>query len=238
MSEPLQNKTSQPFGPQMLEAALQTAAGSIIIIDDKGIIRTVNPVTMTVFGFSEPELIGQNVSILMPEPFRSRHDGYLRHHLETGERKIIGIGRQVMARRKSGAIFPAHLAVSAFAVDDRRFFTGIVHDLSDRGDSDVLREQALLQAIFNQLPDAVLVIDPGGKITLCNPAVAQVFGHAPEELIGQNVATLYKDSAEQERVRKVEEGLHLQATPAPLTIHYRRKSGEAFPAETMISVLR
>jgi PAS domain S-box-containing protein len=232
------SETSQPFDTQMLEAALQTAAGAIIVIDEKGIMRTVNPATAKVFGFSQEELIGQNVNILMPEPFRSRHDGYLRHHLETGERKIIGIGRQVMARRKSGAIFPAHLAVSAFAVDGRRYFTGIIHDLSDRGDADVLREQTLLQAIFNQLPDAVLIIDPASKITLCNPAVARVFGYAPEELIGQSTAVLYEDGAEQARVQKVKEELRTRTRPEPLTIHFRRKSGEVFPAETVISVLR
>jgi len=231
-------EASQPFGTQMLEAALQTAAGAIIVIDEKGIMRTVNPATAKMFGFSEQELIGQNVNILMPEPFRSRHDGYLRHHLETGERKIIGIGRQVMARRKSGAIFPAHLAVSAFAVDGQRYFTGIIHDLSDQDATDVLREQNLLQAIFNQIPDAVLIVDPAGKITLCNPAVSRVFGYAPEELIGQATAVLYKDAAELDRVQKVKERLRKQTTPEPLTIHFRRKSGELFPSETMISVLR
>src|SRR5262245_10601326 len=102
--------TSKPnagnaFSPQVLEAALQSAAGAIIIIDRQGIIHTVNPATTDVFGFSRDELVGQNVNMLMPEPFRSRHDGYIQHYLDSGERKIIGIGRQVMARRKSGAIF-------------------------------------------------------------------------------------------------------------------------------------
>ena len=233
-----QVEASQPFGAQMLEAALQTAAGAIIVIDQKGIMRTVNPATAKMFGFAEEELIGQNVNILMPEPFRSRHDGYLRHHLETGERKIIGIGRQVMARRRTGAIFPAHLAVSAFTVDDQPYFTGIIHDLSDQPGTDVLREQTLLQAIFNQLPDAVLIVDPANKITLCNPAVGRVFGYAPEELIGQTTAALYKDASELERVRNIKEGLQKQSAPQPLTIHFRRKSGEVFPAETVISVLR
>ena len=89
------------FSPQMLEAALRSAAGAIIVIDARGIIRTVNSATSDLFGFSSDELVGQNVNVLMPEPFRSRHDGYIQHYLETGERKIIGIGRQVMARRKS-----------------------------------------------------------------------------------------------------------------------------------------
>src|SRR5262245_58420743 len=94
-----------PFAAQMSQAALQSAAGAILIIDENAITLTTNPSTAEIFGFAESELVGQNVSLLMPEPFRSRHDGYIRHHLQTGERKIIGIGRQVMALKKSGAIF-------------------------------------------------------------------------------------------------------------------------------------
>jgi PAS domain S-box-containing protein len=227
-----------PFGAQMLEAALQTAAGAIIIIDDQGLVRNVNPATLKMFGFAEQELLGHNVSRLMPEPFRSRHDGYIRHHLETGERKIIGIGRQVMALRKSGTIFPAHLAVSAFTVDGHRYFTGIIHDLSGQRETADLREQTLMQSIFNHLPDAVLVVDRASTITLCNPAVARVFGYAPEELIGQSTARLYKDAEEAARVRKVKDQMTGREAPQALAVTFRRKSGEAFPAETAISVLR
>ena len=228
----------QEFGSQMLEAALQTAVGAIVIIDDGGLIRTVNPATQKLFGYSENELIGQNVSVLMPEPFRSRHDGYIRHHLETGERKIIGIGRQVMGRRKSGAIFPMHLSVSAFTADGRRYFTGIVHDLSDQRGAGALREQALFEAIFNHLPDAVLVADAESKIVLCNPAVARVFGYAPEEIIGQETVVLYDAPAEYERIRRMETRLREHEMHEPVTVRYRRKSGEGFPAETVTSVLR
>jgi PAS domain S-box-containing protein len=238
MPEPALSQTNQPFGPQMVEAALQTAAGAIIIIDEKGLIRTVNPATGRIFGFTDAELAGQNVNILMPEPFHSRHDGYVRHYLETGERKIIGIGRQVMARRKSGAIFPAHLAVSEFAVDGRRYFTGIVHDLSDQGSAEVLREQTLLQTIFNQLPDALLIVDLAGTITLCNPAVARVFGYAPEELIGQGAAVLYKDAGEMARAAAVKDRLRDEQAPQTMEIQFRRKSGTVFPSETVASVLR
>ncbi len=137
MSVPDKSPADRELGLQMLQAAMQTAVGAIIIIDDKGIIASVNPAAERVFGFPEVELIGQNVNMLMPEPYRSRHDGYIRHHLETGEKKIIGIGRQVMGRRKSGAIFPLHLSVSAFEAEGRRYFTGIVLDLADQRHTDV-----------------------------------------------------------------------------------------------------
>ena len=236
MSGPDDAVPSPPFGSQMLQAALQTAVGAIIIIDHRGLIRTLNAAVEKMFGFASDELIGRNVNVLMPEPFRSRHDGYIRHHLETGERKIIGIGRQVMARRRNGAIFPVHLSVSEFEADGQKFFTGILHDLSEQR-SGGLAEQGLLHAIFNHLPDAVLVVDPQGKITLCNPAVARVFGYAPEELIGKSVAILHETPAEFDHTQEFNERLkghdplHLRAA------RFRRKSGEAFPAETVATAL-
>ncbi len=190
------------------------------------------------FGFSAQELIGNNVSLLMPEPYRSRHDGYVKHHLDTGERRIIGIGRQVMGRRKSGAIFPMHLSVSAFEAEGRRYFTGIIIDLADQGTTDALREQALFQAIFNHLPDAVVVVDAAGQIILCNLAVTRVFGYAPEEMIGQPAINLYAGAAEHSRIRAIEKNLPTNdGTLAPLTIRFRRKSGEEFPSETVMSAL-
>ncbi|MFX7804444.1 PAS domain S-box protein, partial [Acinetobacter baumannii] len=91
------------------------------------------------FGFEASELVGQTINILMPEPYRSRHDGYLKHHIDTGEKRIIGIGREVTGRRKNGTLIPIHLAVSAFETDGRRYFTGVVHDLSQQDAQPQLR---------------------------------------------------------------------------------------------------
>ncbi len=238
MPDPGKSGARPEFGAQMVEAALQTAVGAILIIDDRGLIQNINSACEKVFGFSAQELIGNNVSLLMPEPYRSRHDGYVKHHLDTGERRIIGIGRQVMGRRKSGAIFPMHLSVSAFEAEGRRYFTGIIIDLADQGTTDALREQALFQAIFNHLPDAVVVVDAAGQIILCNLAVTRVFGYAPEEMIGQPAINLYAGAAEHSRIRAIEKNLPTNdGTLAPLTIRFRRKSGEEFPSETVMSAL-
>jgi two-component system sensor kinase FixL len=87
MSVPDKSPADRELGSQMLQAAMQTAVGAIIIIDDKGIIANVNPAAERVFGFPETELIGHNVNILMPEPYRSRHDGYIRHHPRPARRR-------------------------------------------------------------------------------------------------------------------------------------------------------
>ena len=115
-----------------LQGLLQSAAAAIVIIETGGIIENVNPATSRMFGYEASELIGQNVKILMPEPYRAQHDGYVANYLNTGVKKIIGIGREVSGRRKDGAIFPIHLAVSEFLVGEKHYFTGIIHDLSDR----------------------------------------------------------------------------------------------------------
>ncbi len=122
-------------------AVIDAAVDGIIVIDSKGTVEVFNAAAQQMFGYSEAEATGQNVSILMPEPDHSQHDGYLANHLRTGERKIIGIGRAVTGRRKDGHTFPLHLSVGRMEIDGEPHFTGILHDLSSRADlEDRLRE--------------------------------------------------------------------------------------------------
>ena len=121
---------------------LATAVDSIITIDSRGIISSVNPATVRMFGYEQEQLLGHNVSVLMPQPFRDEHDGYLNRYLQTGQASVIGVGRRVTGRRKGGDEFPVHLAVSEFRENGQRFFTGIVRDLTEL--EQVLRQ--LLQA--------------------------------------------------------------------------------------------
>ena len=115
-----------------LRGILESAVTAIITIGDRGLIEDINPATERLFGYSAAELIGQNIKLLMPEPYRSEHDGYIANYVATGVKKIIGIGREVSGRRKDGTTFPVHLSVSEFSADGRRYFTGMVHDISDR----------------------------------------------------------------------------------------------------------
>src|SRR5215470_13247400 len=114
-----------------LRGILESAVNAIITIDQRGLIEQVNPATERLFGYAEDELVGKNVKVLMPEPYRTEHDGYIANYLQTGLKKIIGIGREVSGRRKNGTTFPLHLSVSEFAANGRRYFTGMIHDLSD-----------------------------------------------------------------------------------------------------------
>lgn len=122
---------SSQFVVERCRAILNTAVDAIITITDHGIMETVNPATGRMFGYQDSELIGQNVSMLMPEPHRSDHNSYLQRYNETGTAAIIGVGRRVSGRRRDGSLFPIHLAVSEFTIDDQRRFAGIIRDLSE-----------------------------------------------------------------------------------------------------------
>ena len=126
-------------------AIVDAAVDGIIVIDARGDIEAFNAAAERMFGYRESELLGKNVRMLMPEPHRSHHDGYIHHHLITGEKKIIGIGRAVNGLRRDGQVFPLHLSVGEFELDGEKHFTGILHDLSRRTElEERLREATAL----------------------------------------------------------------------------------------------
>lgn len=116
----------------LFRTLIGTAVDGIMVIDEKGTVQVYNPACEGLFGYTPDEVLGQNVKILMPEPYRGEHDGYIGHYLSTGEKRIIGIGREVMGRRKDGSTFPMYLSVGEGVVGGRRIFVGIVHDISQQ----------------------------------------------------------------------------------------------------------
>jgi PAS domain S-box-containing protein len=120
--------TSEALSHAILDAAID----AIIGIDERGIIQLTNPATERVFGYAARELIGQNVSILMPFPHREEHDNYIARYLATGEKRIVGIGREVLGRRKDGTIFPIRLSVAEARLGKQRFFVGAIVDITEQ----------------------------------------------------------------------------------------------------------
>jgi two-component system sensor kinase FixL len=119
----------------LLAAILQTAVDAIIVIDARGRVLELNPAVERMFGYTANEVLGQNVSMLMPPPFRDQHDGYLENYQTTGHAKIIGIGREIVAQRKDGSLFPIHLAVSEVEHGPQPLYAGILRDITDLKDT-------------------------------------------------------------------------------------------------------
>jgi two-component system sensor kinase FixL len=130
-----------------LRSILDTVPDAIIVIDERGVIQSFSAAAEKQFGWTAAEAVGRNVKMLMPQPYRNGHDGYLDHYLTTGERRIIGIGRIVVGERKDGSTFPMELAVGEVpSRGSGRFFTGFVRDLTERQDT-----QARLQDLQAEL---------------------------------------------------------------------------------------
>ena len=124
--------TPLPEREALLQAILETSPDGLITIDEDGIVQSFNPAAERMFGYGAAEVMGRNVSCLMPSPYRENHDGYLTHYLRTGEKRIIGIGREVLGQRRDGTIFPMELAVGEVHASGRRVFAGFVRDVSAR----------------------------------------------------------------------------------------------------------
>jgi PAS domain S-box-containing protein len=180
-----------------LAAVVEHTVDSIIIINDQGIIESLNPATETVFGYDKSELIGQNVKMLMPEPHFTRHDGYLAHFNETREAKVIGIGREVEALKADGSLFPAELSVSMFELDSGLHFSGTLRDISQRKEveAELETERYFSQMALDSLGAQITILDESHRIVSVNQAWRK-FLHEnglPEdtEIIGENYIQLY-----------------------------------------------
>jgi two-component system sensor kinase FixL len=161
-------------------AIFESAVDGIIVIDVAGLIEAINPAGERLFGYPASEVIGRNVSMLMPSPYRHEHDNYLRHYLDTGERRIIGIGREVTGLKRDGTTFPLHLSVGEIRRGAERGFTGILHDLSARVSAERhLREQEALAKIGELA--AVLAHEVKNPLTAVSGALQMIADALPPD---------------------------------------------------------
>ena len=167
---------------QRMKAILDTAVDSMITIDERGTMLGANAATTRLFGYAPEELIGRNVSMLMPEPYRREHDGYMNNYLRTGVRKIIGSGREVLGRRKDGSVFPMELAVSETVLPRGRVFTGIVRDISQRKEAE--HAQALLMEAGTVLAQSLDVATT--MRNLASLAVTHLADYCIVDLLGED----------------------------------------------------
>lgn len=178
---------------ELFAALLATAVDGIIVIDLKGNIQIYNQACERLFGYPSDEVVGQNVKLLMPAPYRQEHDDYLSHYRKTHERRIIGIGREVVGRRKDGSTFPMYLSVGESKLGGQRFFVGIIHDLSAIRQEAAQREGAdrLLAQIVQFSDDAIVSKTLDGVITSWNASAERIFGYSAAEAIGKHISLVF-----------------------------------------------
>jgi len=158
-------------------ALVESAVDGILTIDSRGIIESVNAAAERVFGYTAGELIGQDISILMPEPFASQHESYLRRYFETGERRIIGIGREVVGKRRDGSLFPVDLAVSEIRLGERIYFVGTLRDLTQRQETERQLQQLEEQMRQAQKMEAIGRL-AGGVAHDFNTLLGSILGYS------------------------------------------------------------
>lgn len=130
---------------ERLRAIVDSTIEGIIRIDERGIVRSANPAAERMFGWKATELVGQNVSVLMPSPHREAHDGYLKRYIESGHARIIGVGREATAEKKDGTTFPVHLSIVEVRTRTERFFTGVIRDITAEEEARAAREHLIEQ---------------------------------------------------------------------------------------------
>jgi PAS domain S-box-containing protein len=181
-----------------IQTIIDTVVDGLICIDAKGIMQTVNPATEKIFGYSIEEMLGHNVKLLMPEPHRSAHDEYLRQYISTGEHRIIGINREIAARRKDGSTFPIELAVSEMNIHGARQFVGVVRDISERKRAEVQLQSvtALHKAIIDSANFLIISTSPDGLIQSFNQGAERLLGYKAAEVVGRHTPALIHDPEE------------------------------------------
>jgi len=217
---------------ERMRAILDTAVEGIITIDERGIMESANQAALKIFGYTAAELAGQNVSMLMPLPHRTAHDGYVANYLHGGEAKIIGIGREVMGRRKDGSLFPMELAVSEVKLKTRRVFTGFIRDISARKEA----EKSLLHyaALVESSDDAIIGKTLDGYVTSWNHGAEVVFGYTRAEIVGKHISILIPEDRKSEepaileRIKRGESVDHFETLR-------RRKDGKIIDISVTIS---
>jgi len=223
-----------------VQSILGSSVDAIVLIDERGKVKSFNLAAERLFGYTQDELLGENVRLLMPEPYSAEHDGYLANYMRTRKRKVIGIGREVTGQRKDGTLFPMELSVSEIEWCGRRHFLGTVRDVTvqKRSEEALRNSEARVRAILDTAVDAIITIDANGLVKSFNPAAQSLFGYSAHEVIGENVSMLMPEPYQSQHDDYLKNYLvtgHRRVIGIGREVVGKRKNGQIFPMELSIS---
>jgi PAS domain S-box-containing protein len=224
-------------------AVTETASDAIISADRDGIIRYFNPGAEAIFGHAERDVIGQPLTLLMPERSRQAHLTGLQRYLDIREARVVGRTVELVGLRNDGREFPIELALASSDVDGALFFTAIVRDITVRAEADrrLRASEARFRDLLESAPDAVLITDENGGIQLANAEAERLFGYRRDKLVGQGIEMLIPERYRGAHVGHREGYVRAARTRpmgAGLELYGLRKDGSEFPVAISLSPTR
>jgi PAS domain S-box-containing protein len=223
-----------------LDAIVRSAADAIVTADEFGNIVTWNPAAERLFGYDEGDVVGKPLTTLVPDRFRSAHEAGLSRVVGTGETRIIGQTVEVFGLHQDGHEFPIELSLATWFEDDKRFFSGIIRDITERFEMTraLATSEQRLEAILESANDAIISIDSVGRVVLWNPRAGDMFGYTANEMIGEPLTAVIPErfqSQHVEGVSRVTSGgeRHVIGQTAELAGVHR--DGREFPLELSLA---
>jgi len=223
----------------LFDVLTSIAADGIVVIDGKGNVLFYNEACRKLFQYAPDEVLSNNVSMLMPEPYRAEHDSYIARYQKTHNARIIGIGREVKGRRKDGSEFPMYLSVGEGFLGKVKVFVGILHDLTDIRAEEERRAQTDrdLAQIVASSDDAIISTTLDGKVQTWNASAERIFGFSPAEIIGRSILAIVPDDRQRE-----EQDILARISAGDSIHHYetfrKRKDGQTISVSLSISPVR
>jgi len=224
---------SQTPNQSRLEAILEAVDAAIITINSGGIIVDCNSATSRMFGYPANELMGSNVKILMPEPYKAEHDGYIKSHIDTGVKRIIGSGRKVSGRHRNGRVFPVHLSVAKYSQDDQTYFAGILHDLTELDEAYSVGNR--LATIVEESVSEIYTFNPDNlEFTSANRAATQNLGYTEAEIAEMTPVSIVKDLTDTALLNTLSTLKSGESERVALSTKIVRKDGTEYDAEVSL----
>ncbi len=220
----------------ILEAIFGSTSDAIVTADAQGQVISWNPAAERIFGYSEDEILGQPLTLLIPERFRAAHEAGLSRVVRTGQTKIIGQTVQLTGLRKSGDEFPIELSLATWVTDGTRFLSGIIRDVSDREKTmeKLSQSEERLRAIMDSTKDAIICADESGYVVLWNPAAENMFGHPEGDMLGKPLTAIIPErhrDAHDAGIRRLNMNEEPRAVGKTVELSALREDGSEFPIE-------
>ena len=228
--------TGRVTAEAQLHSIINTVPDAIIIIDEKGLVVSFSRYSQRLFGYSETEVIGSNVKMFVPGPDRDKHDAHIARYVETGDKRIIGIGREVEAVRKDGSTFPIHLSVSEMQVGGQRMFTGVVHDISELKSVRSLN-QRLGEVLDHSLNEIYLFDAQTLQFVEVNSGGCRNLGYSKQEMLQKTPVDLKPEFSRASFKQLLDPLLQGQQEVKVFQTRHRRRDNTTYPVEVHLQLM-